>query len=41
MIEIDVDPPQPEKHIPPKWVYQKYETYSINTEPPEPKSLEK
>jgi hypothetical protein len=33
--------PQSEKHIPPKWVYQNYETYNKNMEPPKPKSLEK
>jgi hypothetical protein len=26
MIEASVSPPQPKKHTPPKWVYQKYET---------------
>jgi hypothetical protein len=26
MIEVDVGPFQPKKHIPPKWVNQKYET---------------
>jgi hypothetical protein len=41
MTNISVGPPQLEKHIIPKWVYQKYETYNINMEPPEPNSLEK
>jgi hypothetical protein len=26
MIKTSVGPLQPEKHIPPKWAYQKYET---------------
>jgi hypothetical protein len=29
------------EHIPPKWVYRKYETLSTNTESPKHNSLEK
>jgi hypothetical protein len=32
---------QPEKHIPPKRVREKYETLSTNKEPPKPNSLKK
>jgi hypothetical protein len=41
MIETGVGPLQPEKHIIPKWVYRKYETYNKNIEQLEPNSLEK
>jgi hypothetical protein len=41
MIKGGVGPPQLEKHIPPKWVYQKYKTWRTNMEPPKPNSLEK
>jgi hypothetical protein len=30
------DPPQLEKHTPPKLVYRKYETWNTNMEPPKP-----
>jgi hypothetical protein len=32
---------QPKKHTPPKYVYQKYETWNINIEPLKPNSFEK
>jgi hypothetical protein len=41
MIVRGMGPLQPEKHIPPKRIYRKYETWSINMEPPKPNSLEK
>jgi hypothetical protein len=41
MTEASVGLLQFEKHIPPKWVYQKYETYDTNMEPSKPNSLEK
>jgi hypothetical protein len=41
IVEGDVGPPQPKKHILPKWVYRKYKTQNIDTEPLKPNSLEK
>jgi hypothetical protein len=41
MIERGVGPPQPKKHIPSKWVYEKYKTWIKNMEPPKPNFLEK
>jgi hypothetical protein len=41
MIEGGVSPLQLEKHILLKRVYQKYETWNIDMEPPKPNSLEK
>jgi hypothetical protein len=40
MTERGVGPLQPKKHILPKWVYRKYEIWSIDMEPPKPNSLE-
>jgi hypothetical protein len=39
--ERGVGPFQPKKHTPLKYVYQKYKTWSINTKPSKPDSLEK
>jgi hypothetical protein len=41
MTKGGVSPFQLEKHIPLKWVYQKYEIWNIDTELPKPNSLEK
>jgi hypothetical protein len=41
MIKGGVGPPEVEKHILPKWVYQKYKTWNTYTEPLQPNSLEK
>jgi hypothetical protein len=41
MIERGVGPFQPDKHTPPKWLYQKYETWNANMEPLKPNSLKK
>jgi hypothetical protein len=41
MIKRGVGPPQLGKHTPPKWVYQIYETYSTNMEPPKSNFVEK
>jgi hypothetical protein len=41
MTKGGVGPPQPEKYIPPKQVYQKYKTSSIDTKPLKPNSQKK
>jgi len=41
MTKGGVGPLQPKKHTPPKWVYQKYETWSTGVEPPKPNSLQR
>jgi hypothetical protein len=40
MIKVGVGPLQPKKHTPPKQVYRKYETWSIDMEPLKPNSLD-
>jgi hypothetical protein len=38
MTKRGVGPLQLEKHTPPKLVYQKHKTWSLNTKPPKPNS---
>jgi hypothetical protein len=38
MTERGMGPLQLEKHTPPKLVYQKHKTWSLDTEPPKPNS---